>query len=116
MFGGREQGTCSNWLTIRREDVEQRVLTSLKDGLLKQELFEEFCEDFTREMNRLRMEHRGSLTAAQRELERIEIKRKKLIEMVMAGGPAAEVRQSRQGSGGACRTRSGRNSSRADRL
>ena len=36
-------------------------------------------------MNRLRMEHRASLSAAEREIERIEVRRKKLIEMVMDG-------------------------------
>ena len=36
-------------------------------------------------MNRLRMEHRASLWAAEREIERIETRRKKLIEMVMEG-------------------------------
>ena len=36
-------------------------------------------------MNRLRMQHRASLSAAEREIERIEARRKKLIEMVMGG-------------------------------
>ena len=36
-------------------------------------------------MNRLRMEHRASLSAAECEIERIEARRKKLIEMVMEG-------------------------------
>jgi hypothetical protein len=36
-------------------------------------------------MNRVRMEHRASLSAAEREMERIELRRKKLIEMVMDG-------------------------------
>jgi hypothetical protein len=36
-------------------------------------------------MNRLRMQHRASLWAAGREIERIEARRKKLIEMVMEG-------------------------------
>jgi hypothetical protein len=36
-------------------------------------------------MNRLRMEHRASLSAAEREMERIGLRRKKLIEMVMDG-------------------------------
>ena len=36
-------------------------------------------------MNRLRMQHRASLSAAEREIERIEARRKKLIEMVMEG-------------------------------
>ena len=91
-FGAREKGTCSNRLTIRRDEVEARVLKALQDQLLNQELFEEFCEEFTREMNRLRMEHRASLSAAEREIERIEIRRKKLIEMVMNGVAPSEVR------------------------
>jgi hypothetical protein len=56
------------------------------------ELFEEFCEEFTRAMNRLRMEHRASFWAAEREIERIEVRRKKLIEMVMNGVAPSEVR------------------------
>jgi site-specific DNA recombinase len=84
-FGAREKGTCDNHLTIRRDEVEARVLTALQEKLLCQDLFEEFCEEFTREMNRLRMQHRASLSAAEREIERIEARRKKLIEMVMEG-------------------------------
>ncbi len=91
-FGARDQGRCDNHLTIRRDEVEARVLKALQEKLLNQELFEEFCEEFTREMNRLRMEHRASLSAAQREIERIEVRRKKLIEMVMDGVPPAEVK------------------------
>lgn len=60
-FGAREKGTCDNRLTVRRDDVEARVLKALEEKLLNQELFEEFCEEFTREMNRLRMQHRASL-------------------------------------------------------
>ena len=84
-FGAREKGTCDNHLTIRRDEVEARVLKALEEKLLNQELFEEFCEEFPREMNRLRMQHRASLSTAEREIERIEARRKKLIEMVMEG-------------------------------
>jgi len=56
-FGARDQGRCDNLLTIRREEVEARVLKALHEKLLRQDLFEEFCDEFTREMNRLRMEH-----------------------------------------------------------
>ncbi len=38
------------------------------------------------------MEQRANLSAAEREIERIEVRRKKLIEMVMDGVPAAEVK------------------------
>ena len=75
----------------RRCDLA-RVLRALQDKLLHQDLFEEFCDEFTREMNRLRMEHRAGLSAAEREIERIEARRKKLIEMVMEGVPPSEVK------------------------
>jgi hypothetical protein len=71
-FGARDQGTCSNKLTIRRDDVEARVLGALQDKLLRQDLFEEFCDEFTGEKNRLRIEHRASLSMAERELERVQ--------------------------------------------
>jgi site-specific DNA recombinase len=58
-FGAREKGTCGNRLTIRRDEVEARVLKALQDKLLRQDLFDELCEEFTREMNRLRMQHRA---------------------------------------------------------
>jgi site-specific DNA recombinase len=76
MLRRSREGTCSNHLTIRRDEVEARVLKALEEKLLNQELFEEFCDEFTREMNRLRMQHRASLSAAEREIERIEVRRK----------------------------------------
>jgi hypothetical protein len=91
-FGARDQGRCNNHLTIRRDEVEGRVLRALRERLLQQDLFEEFCDEFTREMNRLRMEHRAGLSAAEREIERIEVRRKKLVESIMDGVPASEVR------------------------
>jgi hypothetical protein len=91
-FGARDQGRCDNHLTIRRDEVEARVLQALQNKLLRQDLFEDFCDEFTREMNRLRMEHRANLSTAEREIDWIEVRRKKLIEMVMDGVPPAEVK------------------------
>ncbi len=91
-FGARDQGRCDNHLTIRSEEVEARVLRALQEKLLRQDLFEEFCDEFTREMNRLRMQHRAGLSAAEQEIERIEVRRKKLVESIMDGVPASEVR------------------------
>jgi DNA invertase Pin-like site-specific DNA recombinase len=71
-FGTRERGTCTNTLTIPRQGVEARVLTALQEKLLRKDFFEEFCREFAKEMNRLRMEQRASLSGAKRELERIE--------------------------------------------
>lgn len=91
-FGARDQGTCSNRLTIRRDEVEQRVLHGLQEKLLRQELFEEFCEKFTREMNRLRMEYRANLSSAERELERVRAGIRKVIDAIKDGFAGPELK------------------------
>ena len=91
-FGARGRGTCTNRLTIPRQEVEERVLRALKDKLMRKDFFEEFCREFAKEMNRLRMEQRASLTSAKRELVRLEGRRKKLVELVMDGVPGREVK------------------------
>ena len=82
-FGARDQGRCDNHLTIRRDEVEARVLKSLQEKLLNQELFAEFCDEFTREMNRLRMVRRASLSSAKREVERVGTRIKKLLNLML---------------------------------
>jgi len=93
-FGARYKGICNNGLTIRRDEVEARVLKALQEKLLNQELFEECCAEFTREMNRLRMQYRADLAAAEREIERIEARRKKLVESILDAGLPAKLRTS----------------------
>jgi site-specific DNA recombinase len=91
-FGARDQGTCSNRLTIRRDEVEARVLKALQEKLLRQDLFEEFCDGFTCEMNRLRMEHRASLSAAERELERVQGDIRRVIEAIKNGFARSDLK------------------------
>ena len=59
---------------------------------MRKDFFEEFCREFAKEMNRLRMEQRAGLTSAKRELARLEARRKKLVELVMDGVPGREVK------------------------
>jgi site-specific DNA recombinase len=66
----RNKGTCDNRVNIRRDRLEIRVLNALRHHLMDPALFKEFCDEFTREMNRLRMEGSTSLEAARSELKR----------------------------------------------
>ncbi len=91
-FGARDHGTCTNRLTIKRNELEARVLAALKEKLLRQDLFEEFCEEFTREMNRLRMEHRAGHIAAERELERIQHDVRRMIQAIKDGFGDADLK------------------------
>jgi site-specific DNA recombinase len=69
------------------------VLRALQDKLMRKDFFEEFCREFAKEMNRLRMEQAASITSAKRELARIEARRKKLIDLVLDDQvPASEAK------------------------
>lgn len=67
----RKPGASRFGIICAVDEVEARALKALEEKLLNQKLFEEFCDEFTREMNPLWMQHRASLSAAGREIERI---------------------------------------------
>jgi hypothetical protein len=48
----RNKGTCDNRLNIRRDTLEASVLNGLRTHRMEPNLFKEFCEEFTREVNR----------------------------------------------------------------
>ena len=81
----RNKGTCDNRTNIRRERLEERVLNALLHHLMDPTLFKEFCDEFTREMNRLRMEGSASINSAKSELGRIEkqIRRSYVKEIIL---------------------------------
>jgi hypothetical protein len=91
-FGTRDRGTCTNKLTISRLEVEARVLSALQDKLMRKEFFEEFCREFAKEMNRLRMEQRAGLSGAKRELERVRRGIQKVIDAIKAGYAGPELK------------------------
>ena len=54
------KGTCNNARTIKRQQVEARVLEGLKDRLLTPELIAIFIAQFEQEVARLRRESTGT--------------------------------------------------------
>ena len=81
----RNKGTCDNRTNIRRDRLEARVLAALHDKLMDPALFRAFCEEFTRETNRLRIEVSTTLDAARSEIARIDRRMKALMEALMDG-------------------------------
>lgn len=73
-------------MNIRRDALEARVLNALRYNLMQPELFKEFCEEFTREMSRLRMEGRASIDAAEAEIRKIDRELDKLMKLILASG------------------------------
>jgi site-specific DNA recombinase len=89
----RNKGTCSNRLNIRRDRLEERVLNARHHRLMDPALFKIFCDEFTREMNRLRMEGRPSIHAAEAEIKRIDRELDTLLNLILKGGAAERINE-----------------------
>lgn len=87
----RNKGTCDNRKSVQRERLEPRVLNALRYNLMDPALFKEFCDEFTREMNRLRMEGSASIEAARSEIKRIERELDTLLNLILNGGAADKI-------------------------
>jgi site-specific DNA recombinase len=91
-FNARSRGTCTNRLTVSRMEVEQRVLDAVRDKLMRKDLFEEFCHEYTRETNRLRMEQHAGASSARRELGKVEREIGKLVQAIKDGLSALAIK------------------------
>jgi hypothetical protein len=81
----RDRGTCDNRRTIKRQELEARILRALQHELMRPELFEEFCAEYTREINRLRMEKTADIRAQEVDLAKVTRELDKLIDALIQG-------------------------------
>ena len=88
----RNKGTCDNKLTMHRTDLETMVLEGLQYRLLDGQHTKIFCEEFAREMNRLRSEAGAERDAVKSELARINRELDRLVQALMDGVPSARVK------------------------
>jgi DNA invertase Pin-like site-specific DNA recombinase len=85
LFGcaaARNKGTCTNRLNIRIQALEDAVLAGLKTRLMAPDLFKEFCQEYHREVNRLRSEENATLEGQKVELAHIERRTRKLVALI----------------------------------
>ena len=54
---------------------------------MEPELFREFCAEFTREVNRLRIERGADLEGWKRELDRVDKELDKIVDAILQGFP-----------------------------
>ena len=85
--GARNKGVCGNRRTMDRKKLEQKVLGTLQTHLMNPALCKEFCNEYTRHINRVRMEHNAALNSYRSEYEKIERERKKLVQSILDGVP-----------------------------
>ena len=92
-FNARARGTCTNRRTISRQEIESRVLIALRDKLMRRDLFEEFCREYLKELNRLRMEHRAKISQGRQELAVVEREIGKLVRAIKDGVSATSIKK-----------------------
>ncbi|WP_455026325.1 recombinase family protein [Kangsaoukella pontilimi] len=88
----RNKGTCNNRLNIRRDALEASILNGLRKHLMSPELFNEFCSEFTREVNRLRIERGADLAGWRSELEKVDRELDKMVDAILQGFPPAKLK------------------------
>ncbi len=91
--GARNKGNCDNRRTMRRDELEQKILGTLRAHLMNPGLCKEFCQEYTSQLNSIRMSHNASLEGYRREREEIERKRKKLVQSIMDGVPGSVLKE-----------------------
>ncbi|WP_343206316.1 recombinase zinc beta ribbon domain-containing protein [Azospirillum lipoferum] len=88
----RNKGTCRNLRNIRRDALEASVLNGLRTHLMDPALFKEFCDAFTREMNRLRIEQSANVIGHRKELERVQRELDRAIQAILDGVPGIQLK------------------------
>jgi len=85
LFGcaaARNKGTCENRLNIRIDVLEAEILDGLRHRLMAPDLFKEFCQEFHREINRLRSTECAVAESRKAELAQVERRVRKLVELI----------------------------------
>ena len=81
----RNRGTCENMLTIRRDVLEESVLSGLRSHLLAPELLEEFTREYVAELNRLNRERDAGRAKAEADLAKVTRQVRSIIEAIKEG-------------------------------
>ena len=84
-------GACANSRTVRRVEIEERVLAGLRDKLMAPEAAAEAMKVYVEETNRLNRERRASGASDRAELAELDRKIKAMVAVIEDGGYARGV-------------------------
>jgi DNA invertase Pin-like site-specific DNA recombinase len=84
---------CTNLRTIRCDELEDTVLSALRERLMEPGLFKVFAEEFTAEWNRLQGQASAEQASRAGEVHRVRQQINRLVDAITEGTPAAAVRE-----------------------
>ena len=79
------ESVCVNRKTIRREILEDYVLSALQTRLMREELIEIFCAEYTNHLNMLNSQKNAARERMTNELDKLEKERVNLIQAIKNG-------------------------------
>ena len=88
----RNKGTCQNLAAIKRDVLEETVLSGLQHHLMDPALVDIFCEEYTRHLNRLRMDATAAQEGRRSELAKIKREQERIVDAICGGVSAASVK------------------------
>lgn len=86
------EAVCANRKTIKREILENVVLDALKTRLMRGELVEVFCAEYTKHLNMLNNQKNAAQQQLRAELNTLEKERVNLIQAIKDGIAASMVK------------------------
>ncbi|NOY73602.1 MAG: hypothetical protein GXP14_14760 [Gammaproteobacteria bacterium] len=86
------ESVCSNRKTIRRDILEDTVLSALQTHLMRDDLLQVFCEEYTRHMNTLHAAQNAKLKRYHSKLSALAKERDNIIQAIKDGIPANMVK------------------------
>ena len=84
-FNARSRGTCDNRRSVRRQDIEGRVLRAMRERFFDPGVFAAFCEGFTAELAEQRREHVAHSSESRRELATVDRRQKEIMNAISDG-------------------------------
>lgn len=89
----KNKGTCTNTLKIEQDGLERLVLKTLQAHLMNPKLCKDFCEEYTRRMNELRMHRQAQLKSYKAERSRLEGAKRRIVQAVVDGFANQSLKQ-----------------------
>ncbi|PRY82147.1 recombinase family protein [Donghicola tyrosinivorans] len=88
---------CTNKRLIKREELEERVLTALTTHLMQTEAIAQFCDAYVAERNRLATTSEQSKASLERALHKLQKEKAALISSIKTGVPGEFLKEDRGG-------------------
>jgi len=83
---------CTNHQTIRRDKLDAFVLSGLQHRMMRDELLQIFCEEYTKHMNTLIKQNSSSLDRYKQEQARLIREKENIVRAIKDGMPAASFK------------------------